>query len=109
MKCHNVFNISSLLPFQPTIPGQSYDPPPPVEVDEAGDMWEVERIVDSRIRYKRLEYLVEWKGFEGTPEETTWEPSSYVDSLPDLIRAFHDSNPDKPSSSSKGISKKKKD
>jgi len=102
MKCHNVFNISSLLPFHPTVPGQSYSPPLPVEVDEAGEMWDVKRIVDSRLRYKKLEYLVEWKGFKGTTEETTWEPAENVEDSPDLVLAFHQSNPTKPSRQTRG-------
>jgi len=110
MKCHNVFNISSLLPFHPTVPGQSYSPPAPVEVDKAGEVWEVKRVVDSRILHQRLEYQVKWKGFEGTPEETTWEPAENVENSPDLIRQFHLSNPLKPSpstSTSKSVKKKK--
>ena len=101
MKCHNVFNISLLRPFKPTVEGQSYAPPPPVEVDDIGEIWEVNRIVDSRLIRNKLSYLVKWKGFAGTPQATSWEPHSNVEGSQLLLEEFHSSHPDKPSVSSK--------
>jgi hypothetical protein len=34
--------------------------------------WEVEDIVDSRVRDGRVEYLIHWKGFDKSAD--TWEP-----------------------------------
>jgi hypothetical protein len=72
MKCHNVFNISLLRPFEQTVEGP-YTPPPPVEVDDIGEVWEVNCIVDLRLVQNKLSYLVKWKGSAGTPQATSWE------------------------------------
>jgi hypothetical protein len=44
-------------------PGQRVAPPPPVEVD-GEEEWEVERILDSRMFRRRLQYLVKWTGHD---------------------------------------------
>jgi hypothetical protein len=66
-------------------------PPPPIEVE--GEIeFEVEAILDSRVRHRRLQYLVSWLGHN----ERTWEPSSNVANCPDLIAEFHARYPAKP-------------
>lgn len=47
--------------------------------------FEVARILDSRGRGTKREFLVEWRGF--TAEESTWEPSSNILD-PSLIDAY---------------------
>ncbi|KAK4683964.1 putative transposase, partial [Tremellales sp. Uapishka_1] len=103
---HNVINVSLLRPFRPTeIPGQSYDPPGPIEIDEDGPSFEVKAILDSRYGKRRqLEYKVEWIGYEGTDEATTWEPVGNIDGSQELIDDFHQAHPDKPS---KPVSRKR--
>lgn len=89
MKCHNVFNITLLRPFEPTVEGQSYNPPPPVEVDDIGESWEVKSIIKSKRLGKQLWYLVEWEGFNGTPQELSWEPAANLDNCEDAIDEFN--------------------
>src|SRR5882724_11382300 len=89
-----------LQPTSPSeIPNRAVDPPPPVELDDA-DKWEVHRILDSRIDRRRkgsgLLYLVEWKGFDNTPDETSWEPPEHLANASDVVQAFHRAYPDKP-------------
>lgn len=38
--------------------------------DEEEDEWEVEKILDRRVKRKKVEYLVKWRGWSGQP---TWE------------------------------------
>ena len=70
---------------QPTIPGQQVSPPPPVRV-RGEEEFEVETILDSRLRRGRLEYLVRWKGY--TPEHDSWEPERNLENAPEQIVAF---------------------
>ncbi len=103
MKNHDVFHVSLLTPFvEPTFPNQQPTEVIP-EVDDDGELkWEVAEIVDSRHfgRTKKVQYLIRWKGFEGTPEEYSWEP---IDNLncDELLEEFKARNPDKPFDKSK--------
>lgn len=97
MKVHNVFHTSLLHPAaRDPMPGQVQPPPPPVVVErERGeeDEWEVEAIQDSRVRYKKIQYLVKWKGYENVD----WR--SWKEVLPgcdEMVRGFHERYPEKP-------------
>jgi hypothetical protein len=74
-KIHDVFNVSRLEPWKSN--GQVDEAPPPLIVD-GEEEHEIEDIVDERTKgrgkSRRKEYLVRWKGYEGTLEEATWEP-----------------------------------
>lgn len=86
------FHVSLLKPlvlnrFQKTLPKS-----PRIRTSR-GVEFEVKKILDSRIRYGRLQYLLDWKGYG--PEERSWEYSSDVHAS-SLIHKFHSENPDKP-------------
>jgi len=103
MKVHNVFHASLLRPYTAaSFPGQTTELPPPIETMDNVLEYEVAAILDSRInsRTGRLEYLVEWLGYEGSQEQVGWEPRSNVDGLINLIDKFHVEHPDKPSTDS---------
>ena len=100
-KIHNVFHASLLRPYtKASYPGQSIEPPPPVETTSNELEFEVSSVVDSRnnARTGRLEYLVEWLGYEGTDEHVSWEPADSLGNLDELIPLFHQANPSKSSS-----------
>ena len=96
---HPVFHVSMLeLAMPNTIPNRTESPPPSIEIDGALE-FEVEAILDSKFDKRRktpLQYLVKWKGYEGTEEETTWELATEVDNSSELVRDFHFAYPDKP-------------
>jgi hypothetical protein len=63
-RLHPVFPIVKLtLALTDSIVGRRSKPPPPPVLVEGEDEHEVEAILDSRMRWNRLEYLVKWKGY----------------------------------------------
>src|SRR5436853_2932882 len=89
---HPVFHVSLLEhaaddPF----PGQVPPPAPPVLVD-GEEEWEVEDILDSRLHYRQLQYLVRWVGYDAP----TWQTPSDLAHSSDLVREFHRLWPDRP-------------
>ena len=88
MKIHPVFHIDLLTKYQETnVHGPNYERPLP-EIIEGEPEWEVEKIINSQLhgRYKKLQFLVRWKGFP--PSEDSWVPESDL-STPDLIEDFY--------------------
>jgi len=91
--------------LQPTssseIFNRAIDPPPLIKLDNS-DEWEVHQILDSRIDHCRrgsgLLSLVEWKGFDNTPNAMSWEPPEHLVNAPEMVQAFHQAYPDKPAS-----------
>ena len=95
-----MFHVSLLQPTSSSeIPNRAIDPPPPIELDDS-DEWEVHQILDSRVDRCRkgsgILYLVEWKGFDNTPNATSWEPPEHLTNAPDMVQAFHQAYPAKP-------------
>ena len=93
-KVHPVFHISLLEQYsQNKIPDRRTPTPPPVDIEE--NIWEIESILSSRVRRKKVEYLVKWVGYG--PDENTWEPYEHLtDGAEDSVKEFHLNNPGKP-------------
>ncbi|CAJ0945435.1 unnamed protein product [Ranitomeya imitator] len=85
---HNVFHRSLLRRYvAPVVP--YVDPPAPVLVE--GELeYIVEKILDSCISRRKLQYLVKWKGYG--QEDNSWVFASDVHAA-DLVRAFHLAHP----------------
>jgi hypothetical protein len=62
---HNVFPVIKLLLAEPD-PFPSCIPPlpPPAKLIDGKEEFEVEKILDSHIWYHKLEYLIQWKGYD---------------------------------------------
>ncbi|CAJ0938700.1 unnamed protein product [Ranitomeya imitator] len=95
---HNVFHRSLLRRYvAPVVP--SIDPPAPVLVE--GELeYIVEKILDSRVSRRKLQYLVKWKGYG--QEDNSWVFASDVHAA-DLVRAFHVAHPGRPGGSGTDI------
>jgi hypothetical protein len=94
IKIHPVFHVFLLEPYhKSTIPGRTFLPPPPIEIDNNSE-YEVEKILDSKIRWHHSEYLVLWKGYDLS--ECTWELVSNLQNAPNKIATFHRTYPHKP-------------
>ena len=91
---HPTFHISKLRLYRDgstSFPSRanSITRPPPELLDTGEEAWEVDRIVDKRVRRQRVEYLVLWKGF---PEwEKTWEPAENLRQAHQAVHHFEQS------------------
>jgi hypothetical protein len=86
-RLHPVFSVVKLraAPDDP-FPGRRTVPPPdPVLIDGETE-YDVEAILDSRLCYHRIEYLVKWKGYD--TGHNSWEPH-YNLRAPLAVAAFH--------------------
>jgi transposase InsO family protein len=92
----NVFNENLLTPYTPPEASHQTRPaPPPPEMVDGSERFEVEEILDSRRRGKGIQYLVKWKGYP--PEENTWEPpSNLAEGAEEAQADFHRKFPDRP-------------
>jgi hypothetical protein len=65
----------------------------PPEIIGGKERYEVEEVVDSRLRYRKLEYLVRWKGYG--QEENSWIAEKDLNA-PDLVTTFYRMQPNTP-------------
>ena len=93
-RLHPVFNVVKLTPA-PTdpIPGRRITPPADPIIEEGEEEWEVEEVLDSRLRYRKLQYFIKWKGFG--IDANSWENAADV-FAPELIANFHRTHPGAP-------------
>ena len=88
IRIHPVFHVDLLTRYRETDEHSlNYKKPSP-EIVEGEPEWEVEKIINSRLHecYKKLQFLVRWKGFP--PSEDSWVPELDL-SAPDLLEDFY--------------------
>ena len=95
MRIHPVVNISCVKPYRDRLPGQPVSAPgPSIVTEDRDEEYDMDYVVDSWYKGKRLEYLVHWKGWSDT--DHTWEPVSNLGNAEAAIRDFHASHPSAP-------------
>ena len=95
MHIHPIVNVSHIKPYRERLPGQPVTAPGPSNVTEdREEEYEVERIVDSRYKGRRLEYLMHWKGWSDL--DRTWEPVSNLGNTAGAVCDFHAAHPAAP-------------
>ncbi len=98
-RIHPVFHVSLLEPDHPN-PFPLRLEPPPIPILVGNDLeYEVQQVYNSKRANRvgaKLSYLVQWKGYEGTAEEYSWEPIDNLGNASELIAEFHQAYPDKP-------------
>ena len=91
MQIHPVVNVSSVKPYCDRLEGQPSHRLGPVNITEDRDNeWEVDRIIDSHYKNKKLEFLVHWKGYNDT--DRTWEPNSNLGNAKEALNDFYHAN-----------------
>lgn len=95
LRIHPVFHVVKLRLCPPdTIPGRRAKPPPPPEIQDGQQEYEVERVDDSRFRRGHLEYLIKWKGYP--VGDSTWEPEGNLQNAQKALHEFHQLHPSAP-------------
>jgi len=89
---HNVFHVSLLDQYTPLTSGLPPSGPQPT-IDDDSDEWEVDWILESKRRYRKLHYLVQWAGYSYV--WTSWEPAENVGNAQELGVEFHREHPRK--------------
>src|SRR5271169_1425264 len=86
-RIHPVWHVSQLEPaYESDFVGRTQPTPSPVIVEGEAEH-EVDSILDSRLDRRRrppLMYLVKWSGYDGTPDESTWEPAVNLEHAPNF-------------------------
>ena len=91
---HPVFHVSVLRKHHPdSITGRLPPTPTPV-VLEGEEEWEVDSILDCKLKGKRHLYLVSWKNFG--PAENSWEPIENLSNCKTLVDDFNKRFPQAP-------------
>ncbi len=90
-KLHPVFHISQLelKRVSEHFPRKEEAMPPPVKSVQTSDsnIWEIEKILGERKRYRRKEYLVKWMGYGS--EENSWIPAYNLVNAQELLDEFY--------------------
>jgi hypothetical protein len=98
MKIHLIFYISLLeLYKESSIPYRFQVPPPPIirlSLKEKKKLV-VSEILDLRITRRKLEYLVQWQGYDIS--KRTWKHVANLSNAPEMIQDFHRRYLEKPS------------
>ena len=86
-RIHNAFHVSLLSKKkQSTLIGRTNENPPPLLVDNDGELYEVEDILDSKKIDGKIKYLIAWKGYG--PADNTWEPEQNLTDCRELLLEF---------------------
>src|SRR5260370_40910539 len=87
MKIHDVFHIDLLTKFESTVTYGPAFPRPPPDLVNNEEQFKIEEIIDMRRkgRWKKLEYLVHWKGYPNS--ERSWVKHEDLHA-PDLLKNF---------------------
>ena len=89
---YDVFNVSLLKPYR-TVKGRKPGPPLFINVD-GEDQAEIEEILDSKMHYRKLMYLVKWLGYPVTDNE--WIAASDRAEANEYVAEFYLKYPRKP-------------
>ena len=94
IKIHRVFHVSLLEPHVAnTFSRRVVDIPPPIEVDGIPE-FEVQAVLNSRIRRRTLQYFVDWVGYDES--DRSWERAEALHNARKAVDAFYKKNPAKP-------------
>ena len=87
---HNIINVLQVQPYKSPVAGQHVTLPEAIEVEGTSE-YEVEEVLDSRLKRGKLEYLLKWSGY--TDDYNTWKPESNLVNSKEAINNFYKSNP----------------
>jgi len=89
---HPVFHVSMLEPATPNTFQQRSEPPPAPVIIDGEPEYEISKIVNSKIDYRRackLLYKVIWLGYKDTDNNSEWLPATELEHAKELLNDFH--------------------
>jgi len=85
-KIHPVFHASELSSYKETeIHGPNFPEPPPDIINQEEE-YEIEAIKTHKVKNKKLEYLVSWKGY--STADDSWLPEKMLKHAQTLLKAY---------------------
>ena len=95
MKIHDNINARRLSPWKGNEVNGIVPPPAEPEIVEGEEFYEVEEVLDSRYRWRKLRFLVRWKGYDESYD--TWEPAEELEAnAPEAVKEFYRKHPNAP-------------
>jgi hypothetical protein len=97
MKIHDNIHVNRLSPWKGNEVNGILPPPPEPEIVEGEEFYDVEKILDSRLqgRWKKLQFLVRWTGYDESHD--SWEDEEGVVGTSDeAIAEFYKNHPNAP-------------
>jgi hypothetical protein len=93
MRAHPVFHVSLLKRYTPSPPefGNRHPSQPPPDLVDGHEEWEVECVLNERMRRRRKEFLVKWKGYGR--EEATWQTREDLMNAPEILESWEKVKP----------------
>ena len=76
MRIHPVFHVSKLRRYRQDDTLQRPQRRPPPETVDGEDEYEVDHIVRHRIRHRKKQYLIHWRGYAHS--DNSWEPATEI-------------------------------
>jgi len=89
---HPVFHVSMLKPATLNTFQQHSEPLPAPVIINGEPEYEISKIVNSKINYRRackLFYKVIWLGYEDTNNDSEWLPATKLEHAKELLSDFH--------------------
>jgi hypothetical protein len=96
---HPVFHVSMLELSTPNSVQNHIQPPPPLVIIDKEPEYKISKILNSKLNKRwacKLLYLVQWSGYKGTDEETSWILANKVGHASKIVSKFHFRYPNKP-------------
>jgi hypothetical protein len=84
-RTHPVFHVSLLEPYRRRPGEEQAVPPPPILIEDENE-WEVEAILDERLRRGKRQFLVRWVGYP--PSEDSWQPEEDLENAQGAMTEF---------------------
>ena len=95
MKIHDNINVRRLSPWKGNeVNGMTPAPPEP-EIIDGEEYYEIEQIIDSRVRWGKLRFLVRWAGYDESHD--TWERADEIEERAgEAVEDFYQRHPNAP-------------
>lgn len=95
LRIHPIFHVFLLKRYVtgPLDDDNNHEQPPEPRIIDNQPVYTINKILKSRIKEKRIEYLIDWEGY--SPEEQSWVPARDILD-PQLKQAFHKEHPNQP-------------